>query len=1176
MRLLRLIEWFLGGYQGSRAAPTVTASDKAFAVGGDMSNNTINFDNSINSNNSTTYVLSPKDETGGAHLLTSLKNEREDTLHWANNMIERSLFCDITFNLPTGTNILRPFIDTRSEGAVPSLIAVVGEGGSGKTTFVARAIQKYANSSNDFFPVRLDQGAVQGSWDNLLAEVKRRLGIDTNIASLSNAEVRSVATKVLFIVDALEGAADIREVAGVLLQLAGQASVLVTCRSTNWPEANAIMGFPSKNVIEIEALTDSDIQRHLGLSAGEVRLRPFLKNRAILDVFAYLRHVRGGDAEPDSETAVLDEFRKLAISPESALPREKLAAEAREAALAELARLQLKSGHFHVAADKLATHEQVLKNLENTFRIALHENDWNESLKTWRLRHDLIDAHNVATLVLEEAIPSQKECQHFGRLREIINTGFGQLAWQGVIQAAHDRKANQIVEEFFQFFLCAVDNKQNRFPGGEFWRDASWTTGYVIDAKLSIFLPLLREIMNAEFRGEVEITEALAGTPVSILRAAQPTLSQGALSSVASRLAGAQPLSLPNDEVGGKTLLTQLKELYDKSPLRARIIEVVSKVQDEEEAVRLLTIFFEKTKERLKESSFDSLFDAQDLLYIARSAGEIQSHQGVRVSQACKKLLDDILSLCDDDAVLAGDNGRRSGVWRMVYRGVYSQANQIGLQTTLDKIPLTESEVASGLSIRSLARPKLTSDWVDVENYCYLVRHAFDKMDHILASRSVEFVGALFRHQHTHCHRNAATTLGELKRPEARGHLLRALTRLDEDGTGTAIFAALGKQTRFINQYTVSKRRMGLALTRAAAQRFAQCKSQREKDVGAALGALGGPDPAAIVSAGFASVRILHPDIADTPIVLMAEQHAPRLESLPWISNEDRQQDVGEEREEKYTFVPDEAGEAFTLARSAWVPSRRLHRAITTALARRPSQGDLVRDDDPTAAAAEARVVGACHAAFERELGLPGLASVHVILVSSDNMVVEAQRSAQPNTYHPGAWAPGFEEQFARQDLGFVHPDSWEPGFERGLSGEDVVGNGHIYPPVAPIRACVLRGLWEEMGLRFPPHAVEIGGIALGVEWPIMNRCILVSVRVPLNGSDIVRTADEHATAQSEKNRELKNRRLIAAREMEQIVEKHQNGFWFDKRGDHFHPTSAARIALMLSHSFPGLDSIET
>ena len=113
---------------------------------------------------------------------------------------------------------------------------------------------------------------------------------------------------------------------------------------------------------------------------------------------------------------------------------------------------------------------------------------------------------------------------------------------------------------------------------------------------------------------------------------------------------------------------------------------------------------------------------------------------------------------------------------------------------------------------------------------------------------------------------------------------------------------------------------------------------------------------------------------------------------------------TGPEYEDKYRvsrITTDDGGVLrVSLTRSSWTQASAFHWALQDT-----SINDLAMYD---------RLL---HGWLRHELGLPGLASVHCIVVSSDDRVLLAQRSPSA-AYAQGLWSTSFEEQLTSSDVG--------------------------------------------------------------------------------------------------------------------------------------------------------------
>ena len=215
-----------------------------------------------------------------------------------------------------------------------------------------------------------------------------------------------------------------------------------------------------------------------------------------------------------------------------------------------------------------------------------------------------------------------------------------------------------------------MDNKDNNFESKEYWRLASWTTGYVIDEKLSIFLPHIRKILNAEYLDEKKISRETDGKNISSVLANPPTLTKAALSSVASKLAAAPVASLPNESDEGPTILKLIEKLLRQTDWRARLLEAISRVENCEESLALLRRELGLIKKKIDATGNGDTPYIQDLVYVTKSLCEIEPflEGDLRLS-----LLSDLKAVWE----LCNNPQSNSDLWLVTRRLVYKELSKI-------------------------------------------------------------------------------------------------------------------------------------------------------------------------------------------------------------------------------------------------------------------------------------------------------------------------------------------------------------------------------------------------------------------------------------------------------------------------------------------------------------------
>jgi hypothetical protein len=169
---------------------------------------------------------------------------------------------------------------------------------------------------------------------------------------------------------------------------------------------------------------------------------------------------------------------------------------------------------------------------------------------------------------------------------------------------------------------------------------------------------------------------------------------------------------------------------------------------------------------------------------------------------------------------------------------------------------------------------------------------------------------------------------------------------------------------------------------------------------------------------------------------------------------------VGPEHEPKYRIrrvgLDEQGNLVLFLAHATWTEGAAFHHALLRRGVASPADRDRL-------------LTGLVDGTIE----LPGIASVHCIVVTSDGHVV-CTRRPDSGLYSPGRWSVSFEEQFTSSDF---------------VDGAD------------PVRAAALRGLAEELGL--PPGRASVSVHATAIEVSLLNHCVLATVAAAATRDDV-------------------------------------------------------------------------
>jgi hypothetical protein len=326
-------------------------------------------------------------------------------------------------------------------------------------------------------------------------------------------------------------------------------------------------------------------------------------------------------------------------------------------------------------------------------------------------------------------------------------------------------------------------------------------------------------------------------------------------------------------------------------------------------------------------------------------------------------------------------------------------------------------------------------------------------------------------------------------------------------------------------------------LLRAAAERYGNFKASRTVEIKALTDRLAGAHDRIVTCGGI--------EIAPVPVSAEFKLRAslPEIDgTAKSISTYERDYDPGPELEEKIRFVPDGPGRplanALWYSASTWREPHQFHVAVLNGMKPVGLCRRIEFRNQPDAAAAHddalARhvvTIATTHMLLERLLTgaalLPSIASVHAIVQTSDHNVVEAQRSLRA-LYHPGAWAPTFEEQMIRRDL--------------------AAANGVI--------ETIRRGLAEEFGLSLRPDEILLRAASLVAEWPTLNIALCCHVDVTRPGADFRYRSDDPDS-------EIIMARATPWRDRRRQISRSDVGYWYLEEAAPWHPTAPTRLALL-------------
>jgi hypothetical protein len=377
------------------------------------------------------------------------------------------------------------------------------------------------------------------------------------------------------------------------------------------------------------------------------------------------------------------------------------------------------------------------------------------------------------------------------------------------------------------------------------------------------------------------------------------------------------------------------------------------------------------------------------------------------------------------------------------------------LQQRTDSIPeVTDDEILEGLNPSTYSGAY--SDWVDAKEAAY---QAYRRI--LTGLYPAELVTALvhaFGHPITAVRPTVAQCLGRIDDPRARAALLAEVLKPDQPNESRqACLTALAEQIRLAPSPAQAAVRRWEVLDAAAI-------IARSGRTDIELAALAQPSPGdARVTAGAIEVLRLPAAATWTEVNAILEDAPDQAVERPVTIEPADTLAVGRDFEPKYRIRQadlDERGNLrLRLVRASWTEGAAFHRALL-----RRGFGSTQDQDRLLAGIVDGSVE------------VPGVASVHCIVVTADGQVL-CSRRPDAALYSPGRWSVSFEEQLTAVDF---------------VDGVD------------PVRAAALRGLAEELGVGSFLASVDIHATLL--EMPILNQCVLAIIRSAATAADI-RTA---------------------------------------------------------------------
>ena len=978
--------------------------------------------------------------------------------------------------------------------------AIIGTGGSGKSVQMARTILKCAGNTR-IYPILLLEDDLVSGGKSLLERLSLRSGTLAEGLDALQRMARNLSSRIVFVTDGLERL-DVDVILPTLLRLKSAGDLWITSRPEAFERANRNLAIGQEEISFSKGVTVQRASKQLGLPESKIEeTRRFLCQALYFDIAERLKNEEIDLGHFRNPTQLLEEFIKFSVKvPVPTVNREVIEDENNKF-LERLADLQYSQGTFEVHRDALSRACAPLNYTQMTQRLSDLVVD-DSHTKLVRLRHDIIDSYNLAKYKLEnfEALDEGGKITFFTHPTSAVS-------FEGFIQYAHDKERSDFIRKVLAFFLAIVDRKQDKGRDPK-WDISGWNLGYAATAKGHILVPELMRLMSGTFVGK-------SGTSTSD----PPALVEASLSSVASLMRGLDTESV--DDNG--EYLRILCRMIGRADLRARLIEAVSKLKVQNDAAFKFLVSLAEDASVLEK-------DIDVALYLAPALRDFVNRNSVdqawRLSTA-QVAIEKMIAFVDARLASDQEGKRKRGFDLKLRRRLVESLRSIAGQD-ISQLRLGAEELDAGLSLHD-SRMQY-SDWDEFERYTSLLRLELRNLDELQIRRACVFVGRGLHNFHIRCAQVAIDTLGHIDHPWARGILVAAIEWLEDEQSLDRVLEALKGQLEYGAIGVVSSAR------RAAAAREESGRGARIEPI---IAWLSSTEESKFISSNSIEISMI-PGMESAKVA----QSADDVQMPTWMTEQELNLDVGEELERKVRVGS--LGGMLTFANGTWKDPVRMHRAVQARTKfgyrrgenpRQPAMQDRVEEGERFVKSVDDQLeaLGHLQSAFEDavqgKLSFPNIAVVHVVLVSSDGQILEAQRGMN-TAYAPGAWSCSFEEQMIQRD------------FEKGV----------------PVLETVIRGLREEFGFVGQESLLEIRSIKLSLEWSLANPAIMTVVGTTLSSTEFDLECDS-----SKRDGEVPDQRWVSADHVLATIQHSVAGFWYHNRPGSNHPSNTIRLAMAQS-----------
>ncbi|MBD3338769.1 MAG: TIR domain-containing protein [Candidatus Lokiarchaeota archaeon] len=840
-------------------------------------------------------------------------------------------------------------------------VALTAQGGSGKSVIIANFTRDFlSNISN--FPIVVDADLLRGGAEEIAKILGARVlpELPEHIEQMQN----HLNIHIIFIIDGLDRIS-IPEDPGqeriikTIKNLTSAARTVVGCRKVNWDTTYA----HRLNINELQVKTLSQTRVHKIIQkSSKCQYNIDFENKLLqvpLFLDLTLRKIEYWGNIPETETDFLRKIRKDILVSKPVGPANEQ--NAVEIILNSLSLIQIDSLNYEVPIHEL----QCKAKLGQHFYVALDHLEEQRFIQkksttksqTIRLVHDLIDDFGMVLQLLENSKLRQKLYKNFEK-------DCGRSVMASLILAAYDLEKNELVEEIFKEILWILDRKPLK---NESIMARTWAATDVLKIRFEELLEYILKCLDGEKIVQIpELTSVYTPSNLNNPRITQATAST--LASVWLGINRGKLIDVP------KVIPVLEKGLY-KWDLRARFIEALAKYDHPNASAAIITFAYRELQKSGEKR------DPEVLRYVAVALRNYNNDDSIELLNKIQK-----------------DESLKPSI-RRIAKESYNYC-LFGSYVPSDR---EEKEIIDGLKIRD--GKNRYSDWRIIQDQAEYVRRIALSKNRSFSANVINALVAALNHEHTDARRPIVECLGTFDKPEARDALLNELLKeIVPPSVRNACLSALKEQLTRCSSPSESQNHRVL-LIHAANQATSLGSHIIALDLlSLAIDSQIRKPEDWLIDEHTAEVVNAFNEKAHIFIKQRPETEVPLEPSIVGQLRDDDFKAAGPPLETKYRFTSFQQLKNGDLkaevAKTTWNLGKSFHNVLLNT----PQRFSI-------------KNIGFWFTPIPLgRIQLPGIAVVHVIVLTSDLKLLLAKRSDNAG-YAPAHWSISFEEQISEKDF---------------------------------------------------------------------------------------------------------------------------------------------------------------